>query len=108
MSSARTGTAASAAAVGVGRAMVGGEVDERRVGLVADAGDHRDAARGDGAHHDLLVEAPEVLDGAAAAGDDQQIGARNGPLGGKRVEALDRVGDFGGGGFALRRAPARR
>ena len=62
---------------GRGRAEVGGVIDERGVGLVADAGDDRDAARGDRAHDDLLVEAPQILDRAAAARDDQQVGARH-------------------------------
>ena len=58
------------------RARVGDEVDQRPVGLVADGGDDRNAARGHGAHDDLLVEAPQVLEAAAAAGDDQHVGAR--------------------------------
>ena len=59
------------------RALVGGEIDQRDVGLVADRGDQRDHAVGRGAHHDLLVERPEILERAAAARDDQQIGPRN-------------------------------
>ena len=47
-----------------------------RVGLVADRGDERDRRVGDGAHHLLLVERPQILDRAAAAGDDQQVGPR--------------------------------
>ena len=59
------------------RAGIGDEVDEGPVGLVADRGDERDGARGDGAGDDLLVEAPEVLEAAAAAGDDHQVGPRH-------------------------------
>ncbi len=60
------------------RAAVGDEIDQRHVGLVADRGDQRDQAVGGGADHDLLVEGPEILDGAAAARDDEEVGPRNG------------------------------
>ena len=43
-------------------AMVGGVVDKRCVGLVANARDHRNAARSDGTDDDLFVERPEVFD----------------------------------------------
>ena len=59
------------------RARVGGEVDQRPVGLVADRGDQRDGALGRRAHHDLLVEAPQVLEAAAAARHDQHVGPRH-------------------------------
>ena len=59
------------------RALVGGEIDQRDVGLVADRRDQRDHALGRGADHDLLVERPEILQRAAAARDDQQIRPRN-------------------------------
>ena len=59
------------------RAHVGGEVDQRPVGLVADRRDERDRARRRGAHDDLLVEAPEILDRAAAARDDQHVRPRD-------------------------------
>ena len=62
---------------GRGGARIGGEIDERPVGLVADGGDERDGAGGGGAHHHLLVEAPQVLQAAAAAGDDQHVGPRD-------------------------------
>ena len=75
-SSARTGTAISAAAVGVGARRSAAIVDQRRVGLVADGGDQRDRRFGGGAHHLLLVERPQILDRAAAARDDQQVGPR--------------------------------
>ena len=42
---------------------------------------------GDGAHHLLFVERPEILDRAAAAGDDQQIGSGDRSAGAERVEA---------------------
>ena len=85
------------------RAAVGGEVDQRGVGLVADGRDQRDAALGRGAHHDLLVEAPEVLEAAAAAGDDQQVRPRHRPARGERVEAADRRRDLRRAALALHR-----
>ena len=60
-------------------------------------------ARGGGAHHDLLVEAPEVLEPAAAAGDDEQVGARHRPAGADGVEAADGRGDLGRAALALHR-----
>ncbi len=59
------------------RAQIGGVVDQRPVGLVADGGDERDVALRRRAHHDFLVEAPQVLERAAAARDDEQVGPRN-------------------------------
>ena len=56
-----------------GRAAVGGEVDQGRVGLVAHGGDQRDRRAGGCAHHDLLVEGPQVFEAAAAARDDQHV-----------------------------------
>ncbi len=56
-------------------AKVGGEVGDRGVGLVADAAHHRHRAGGDGAGDGLVVEGPEVLDAATAAGDDQHVDA---------------------------------
>ncbi len=60
------------------RAEVGDEIDQGPVGLVPDRGDQRDGARGGGAGHDLLVEAPEILETAAAARHDEEIGPRHG------------------------------
>src|SRR3546814_13465023 len=45
---------------------VGHVVGYRAVDLVADAGDHRDGARGDGAGHELLVEGGAVGAGTTA------------------------------------------
>ena len=84
-------------------AAVGHEVDQRGVGLVADGGDQRDTALGRGAHHDLLVEAPEVLEAAAAAGDDDDVRPRNRPARGERIVAADRGGDLGGAILPLHR-----
>ena len=56
-------------------AAVGGQVGEGHVDLVADGRDDRHAGAGDGPRHGLLVEGPEVLEAAAAAGDDDDVGA---------------------------------
>ena len=56
-------------------AHVGGEVDERRVLLVADRGDDRHGAGGDGAHEALVRERQQILEAAAAAGDDDHVGS---------------------------------
>jgi hypothetical protein len=58
---------------GRGRPHVGDVVDEGRVRLVADRGDHRRAARGDGAHQPLVGERQEVLDRAAAPRDHDDL-----------------------------------
>ncbi len=97
----RTGTAISAAAVGVGRALVGGEIDQRDVGLMADRRDQRDHAVGRSPHHDLLVERPEILQRPAAAGDDQKIRTRDAAAFGQRVEATDGGGHLFGRAVAL-------
>ena len=86
---------------GGGGAAVGGEVDEGVVGFVADGGDEGDAAEGGGADDGFVVERHEVLEAAAAAGDDEDIGAGDGAAGGDGVEASDGGGDFLGGAFAL-------
>jgi hypothetical protein len=58
------------------RAHVGDEVGDRHVDLVADGRHDRCPARGDRARDDLLVEGPQVLERAAAAADDDHVGAR--------------------------------
>ena len=58
-----------------GRTAVAGVIDQGGVGLVADRGNQGDTAGRRGPHHDLFVEGPEVLDGAAAARHDQEVGA---------------------------------
>jgi hypothetical protein len=60
---------------------------------VADGRDDRDRAGGDGAHDLLFVEGPQILDRAAAARDDHQIGLVRHP-----IEAAH-------GGRDLRRSP---
>ena len=64
---------------GAGRrwgAQVRDMIEQRPIGLMADGGDQRDEARCRRAHDDLLVEAPEVFERAAAARDDENIRAR--------------------------------
>ena len=86
---------------GGGGAAVGGEVDEGMVGLVADRGDEGDAAGGCGADDGFVVEGHEVFEAAAAACNDEDVGAGNGAAGFDGVEALDGGGDARGGGLAL-------
>ena len=83
------------------RAAVGREVDQGHVGLVPDRGDERNAGGRRGAHHDLLVEGPEVFQAAAAPRHDQQVRARRVPAARQGVEALDRGGDLRGRALAL-------
>ena len=83
------------------RALVGGEVDQRDVGLVADRGNQRDHAVRRGAHHDLLVERPQILQRAAAARHDDEIGPRDAAALRQRVEAVDRGRDLLGRAVAL-------
>ena len=61
---------------------------------MSDRGDERDEARRRRAHHDLLVERPQILERAAAARDDEQIRPRHRPALGQRVEAVDRGGNL--------------
>ena len=58
---------------GGGSAEVGDEVGDGEVGLVADGGDDGELGGGDGAGEGLVVEAGEVFDGAAAAGDEDEV-----------------------------------
>ena len=55
------------------RAHVGGEVGDGHVDLVAHAGHHRDRAGADGAGHGLVVEGPQILQGAAAAHQQEDV-----------------------------------
>ena len=81
---------------GGGGMEVRGCVGDGGVGGVADAGDDGDRAGGDGAGHDLGVEAVEVFPGAAAAGDQDDVG-----VGGVGGEPVDASGDFRGAVGAL-------
>src|SRR5690606_7812178 len=84
-----------------GGAPVGDEIDQGGVGLVPHGGNDRDAGGGDCAGQAFVVEAPQILDRAAAAGDDQQVWPGQGAAGGHGVEAADGVGDLAAGGLAL-------
>src|SRR5690606_22336004 len=68
---------------------------------VADGGDDGDGGGGDGAGQTLVVEAPQVLDRAAAAGDDDHVRAGYRAAGLQGVEAADGVGHLAAGGVAL-------
>ena len=80
---------------------VGHETDTTLIDYAADRRDQGEDAGGGGADHDLLVERPEVLQRAAAARDDQQIGPRDPAALRQRVEAADRGRDLLGRAFAL-------
>ena len=54
-------------------AHVGDEVEQRRVGFVADRADDRSAALGGGPNHRLIGEGQQVFDAATAAGDHDDI-----------------------------------
>ena len=60
------------------RAQVGGEVGEAEIGFMADRGDDRHRRGGDRAHQMLVVERPQVLERAAAAGQQQHVVAAAG------------------------------
>ena len=60
------------------------------------------------AHDDFVVEAPQILERAAAARDDQHVGTRIGPARRQRVETVDRRRDFLRPRSRPARAPARR
>ena len=55
------------------RAQVGDEVADGEIGLVPDGGDDRDLGSGDHARQAFIIEGEEVLEGAAAARDDDDI-----------------------------------
>ena len=58
-----------------GRADVSGEVGQRDIHLVAHAADHRHRVSHHGPHDPLVVEGPQVLEGASPAGDDGHGGS---------------------------------
>ena len=65
------------------------------------AENQRDRRGRGGPHHHLVIEAPEILQAAAAARDDDQVRSGDGSAFGECVEALDGAGDLLAGGFAL-------
>src|SRR6202163_550722 len=67
---------------GGGGARIGREVRDGEVDLVPDPRDHGQAARAYGARDPVVVERPQILERAAAAGEDQHLalGARRGGL----------------------------
>src|ERR1700719_2187169 len=67
---------------GGGGARIGREVRDGEVDLVPDPRDHGQAARAYGARDPFVVERPQILERAAAAGEDQHfaLGARRGGL----------------------------
>ena len=59
-----------------GRAHVGDEVEQRGVDIVTDRGHHRGGCGGHGAKQGLVAERQQLLDGAAATGDDDDVDSR--------------------------------
>ncbi len=55
------------------RAHVGDEIGDGEIDLVADAADDGDGRGGDGARHRLVVEGPQILERAAAAGQNEHV-----------------------------------
>ena len=75
-------------------AHVGGEIAERRVLLVADRRDDGHVASGDRAHDAFVGERKQVLEAAAAAGEDDHVGTAP-------TEVADRRADRSGRARAL-------
>src|SRR5262249_26159312 len=71
------------------------------IGLMSNSRNERDSARRRGAGDDLLIEAPQILERTAAAGDDQDIWPRWIPSGRKRIETSNGGGDFGSASLPL-------
>jgi len=80
---------------GRGGSLVGHEVGDGEVHLVADSGHHRQGAGRQRPGHHLLVEGPQILQRAAAPGQDQHVALA--PLAGQ----IQHAGNFGGGILAL-------
>ena len=101
MSSARTGTANSAAAVGVGaRTSAAWSISVQSVSWPT-AAISGIALRAAARTTHLVVEAHEILERAAAARDDQHVRPRRRPVRRQRIEAVDRRRDLGRGGLSL-------
>src|SRR5688500_12508434 len=71
------------------------EVGYRDIDLVADGGDDRNRRCDDGSRHDFFIERPQVLDGPAAAPNDDHVDA------GHFDDVLEGPGDVSRGSFAL-------
>ena len=82
-------------------AHVRGELRERHVGVVADADHDRARVRRDGADDGLLVEGPEVLERAPAAGHDDHIDREPGGRVRPATDATERTDDGLGSSRAL-------
>jgi hypothetical protein len=84
-----------------GRAGIGDEIDQRPVGFMADGRDNGDRALGAGADDDLLVEAPEVFQAAAAARHDQHVRTSDEAAFAQGVEPANGRRDLRRAGLAL-------
>ena len=86
---------------GSGRSLIGGKIGKGGVCFMANGGNDGNRALGNGAHHFFLVEPPQILHRSPPAGNDDQVRAGNGTVGGQHVEPLDSGGNLGGTGRAL-------
>ncbi len=71
-----------------GGAQVGDEIADGEIGLMANGGDDRDAAGGDGARQGLIVEGGKVFDAASAARNDNDIDGEGGEFAAGLLAAL--------------------
>ncbi len=78
-----------------GSAHVGDEIGDSEIGFVAYAGDYGNLRSEDGARDFFFIEGPEIFEGAAAAGENQNVDHL------PAIEELQRANDFGGGAIAL-------
>ena len=69
------------------RTQVGGEIGDGEIDLVADAADDGNRGCDDGARQALVVERPQILERAAAAGEDEHVAL--GPAAGERERRND-------------------
>ena len=71
------------------RPQIGDKIGDGEINFMSDRADHRDLRGGNCPRHDLLVERPEILHAAAAAGDDNDIAGMMG------IEPADAGHDLG-------------
>jgi hypothetical protein len=80
---------------------VGGKIDQRHVGFMADSGDQRDRAVSRRPHDNLFVERPQILNGPAAARHDKDLGPGDRAIAREGVESANGGGDLIRGAIAL-------
>ena len=80
--------------------MIGDQVGDRHVGLMADGTHHRNAGRENRRGQHLLVERPQVFQAPAAAADDHDVDRQRAALV-QPVQVADGGGDLVRGAIAL-------